>query len=416
MGLFRFVHAADLHLDTPFEGLAEIAPAWAERLRDASLQAFDALVDLCLERDAAFLLLAGDVYDGAERGIRAQLRLEAGVRRLSEAGVATLIVHGNHDPVGEGGFSAIESWPPGVTVFGSEAVTTVPIERDGETLAVVHGLSYARADTEENLSLRYRRSEGQGLQIGLLHCNVGSDADHAPYAPCSLEDLTRAGMDYWALGHVHRHHVLRSRAPWIVYPGNLQGRSPKPSERGAKGAVVVEVADGAVANVTHAALDVVRFVEVGLEVPFDADLAALRGALRDAAATRLAAEGRELVVTARLHGRTLLHPLLERDSTRRELLAGLRDESPAGLLWRSLEIETRRPLDRERVRGRGDFAADLLEEVDALLEAPGGLEALREPLQAVLARHGLPWPTVPDAEWLQRAEAIALDALEASES
>lgn len=110
MGTFRFVHAADLHLDTPFEGIGRVAPQIAEALRDASLNAWDALVRLTIDRDAAFLLLAGDIYDGAERGVRAQLRFVRGLERLAEHRIQTFIVHGNHDPLD--GWSAIRKWPP----------------------------------------------------------------------------------------------------------------------------------------------------------------------------------------------------------------------------------------------------------------------------------------------------------------
>src|SRR5262245_51374847 len=127
MSGFRFVHAADLHLDTPFEGLARTSPEVGAALRDASLQAFDALVELTLREDAAFLVIAGDVYDGAERGVRAQLRFLGGLRRLSEAGVQVLVTHGNHDPLD--GWSAIREWPAGVHVFSPEVVEQVPVER-----------------------------------------------------------------------------------------------------------------------------------------------------------------------------------------------------------------------------------------------------------------------------------------------
>ena len=116
---FSFVHAADLHLDTPFKGIGSTAPQVAEQLREASLAAFDSLVDLCLERRAAFLVVAGDIYDGPERGLRAQLRFRDGLARLSAAGISSFVVHGNHDPV-ETGWSALnDTWPERVTIFGA---------------------------------------------------------------------------------------------------------------------------------------------------------------------------------------------------------------------------------------------------------------------------------------------------------
>ena len=128
---FSFVHAADLHLDTPFKGIGSTAPHVAEQLREASLAAFDSLVELCLERRVAFLVVAGDIYDGPERGLRAQLRFRDGLARLSSAGISSFVVHGNHDPV-ETGWSALGGpWPERVTVFGTGTVKAVPVEVDG---------------------------------------------------------------------------------------------------------------------------------------------------------------------------------------------------------------------------------------------------------------------------------------------
>jgi DNA repair protein SbcD/Mre11 len=182
-----FVHAADLHLDTPFAGIARLDGDLAARLQRASLEAFEALVDLTLERDAAMLLLAGDVYDGAERGIRAQLTMHRELSRLAAADIRTCIVAGNHDPLD--GWSAIDSWPGLVTEFGATEPGIVEVERDGDLLAVVTGISYAQRDEHRNLARLLRRTGVDVLHIGLLHANVGSNPDHAPYAPCSVEDL-----------------------------------------------------------------------------------------------------------------------------------------------------------------------------------------------------------------------------------
>ncbi|MEX1265086.1 MAG: DNA repair exonuclease [Actinomycetota bacterium] len=131
---FCFIHAADLHLDTPFQGIGQVTPWVADALRDASLEAFDALVELALNRNAAFVVFAGDIYDGAERGVRAQLRFKRGLERLSDAGIWSFVVHGNHDPIATG-WSVIRSdWPELVKIFGSEIVDAVTVEKDGEPI------------------------------------------------------------------------------------------------------------------------------------------------------------------------------------------------------------------------------------------------------------------------------------------
>ena len=426
---FCFVHAADLHLDTPFEGIRGLAPEVGRSLRDASLDAFDALVDLCVECDAAFLLIAGDVYDGAERGLRAQLRFRHGLERLARLDVQVLVVHGNHDPTEEG-WSAIREWPRGTTVFGSERVEAVPVIRAGERIATVHGISYPRRDVSENLSLAFPRGradskEVSGLRIGLLHCNAGGNIEHAPYAACSVDDLVAADVDYWALGHVHARRTLSdgtNGAPWVVYPGNLQGRSPHPREQGAKGAVVVSVEDGPrgarVSSVDFRALDRVRFLPVSVDVSNEPDLGGVERTLQ-AYADDLRREhpGRGLVLCARLHGRSDLQRDLARAGSIAELLESLRDarrQDEPFVWWGTLSSDVSRPIDRDGLRARDDFCADLVGLVDGLREQPEELLRFAREAFAELPEEvrGVVLPEVVGDELpvlLRRAEQSALE-------
>src|SRR5436190_18870937 len=173
---FRFVHAADLHLDTPFASIGRVAPEIADRLRDASLEAFDALVRMTIERDAAFMVVAGDTYDNADRGVRAQLRFLRGVERLGESGIPVFVAHGTHDPLD--GWSAVRRAPDNLVVFGGEAVEAHTVLSDGAAAAQVYGISYGSRDVTENLALRFKRLDAPGLHIGVLHCNVGSQPEY----------------------------------------------------------------------------------------------------------------------------------------------------------------------------------------------------------------------------------------------
>lgn len=411
---FCFYHAADLHLDTPFGGLEQVAPELAEALREASLQAFDALIEQVIGDEAAFLLLAGDIYDGAQRGLRAQFRVQAGLQRLSQAGIPAFIVHGNHDPLG--GWSGIRVWPAGVHVFGAAEVSAVPVVRGGAPIATVHGISYPTAHVHENLARRFRRGTGPGLQIGLLHANVEGNADHAPYAPCTLDDLRAAGMDYWALGHVHARQVLAAGPTWVVYPGNLQGRSPKPSERGPKGAVRVEVVGGVVRDVVFVPLDRFRFVALDVDATALADLGALRQALAEGAeALAEAHAGRGLLIRARVHGKPSFHGDLLRPDAGSVLLRDLRDASEGRrphLWWEALRLETRAPLDHAALREGQDFTGELLRMADQLRVDSAALAALAARVDRPLPPTGGGEP----ADWqnlLDEAEALALDLLQA---
>ncbi len=393
MATFRFVHAADLHLDTPFHGLSRTAPAVAQALRDASLEAFDALIAWTLESEAQLLLLAGDIYDGAERGVRAQLRFRDGVERLSGAGIHTCVVHGNHDPLS--GWSAIREWPARCTVFGAEAVGAVAVkDAGGQLLATVYGQSYAQSATHDNLALGFKRGAPGGLHIGLLHCNVGGHADHAPYSPCTLDDLDAAGMDYWALGHVHTRKVWERGRSHVVYPGNLQGRSPHAGERGEKGAYLVQVEDDEIRELTFRALDRVRFEHLDVDLTESEDLYAVKSRCLEAADTARRQHGeRGVLLTATLRGRTAVHQDLARPGTVTDLLAELRDafdgESPF-LWWDLVRDRTRSPVHMQALSDRDDFLGALVRRSNALCASPDSLQAFIEEHTRQLTSRRLP--------------------------
>lgn len=417
---FRFVHAADLHLDTPFSGMARLSPEIADQLREASLEAFDDLVRLTIRVDAAFLLLAGDIYDGAERGLRAQLRLLRGFQRLSRRGIQVFVVHGNHDPAG--GWSAVRDWPAGVTIFEPGEVQRVAVEKDGQRLAVVQGISYGQRHETDNLALRFHPPEGAGLQVGLLHCHAGSDPAHAPYSPCRVEDLLSAGLDYWALGHLHRRRMLAEGGPWIAYPGNLQGRSLSPAETGPKGALVAEATDNSVRSVRFVALDRVRFVNEEILAGGLQDLAALNQALLDRAeAIRTEHEGRHLVLRTTLTGDGPLHTRLNRpgllDEMLEELRHGERRDGPL-FWWESIEDRTRSSRDLAALERRDDFSAAVFRLQRRLAADPGALRRFVEqqvgsaPLMHGMARRNRPLDETALQDLLGRALDRALDLLE----
>jgi exonuclease SbcD len=422
---FSFVHAADLHLDTPFHGVGEVAPYVAATLREASLRAFDAIIDLTIERDAAFLVVAGDVYDGAQRGLRAQLRFRDGLARLSRADISSFVVHGNHDPVTTGWSAIGSSWPELVTIFGSSRVETVPVVRGGQQIATIQGISYATAETTDNLALGFSRPDGPGLAVGVLHCNVdGVAGGYAAYSPCTLEDLRRTGLDYLALGHIHERKVIApgpGEHQWVVYPGNSQARSPRRSEQAPKGAVVVHVERGAVRDVEFVACDLVRFDELTCDIAGIRDLGELEDLLFSHANELLRSSGgRSLVLRARLQGRGTLHDDLSRPGSMLGLLQSLRDTTPNQepfIWWDAVSDETAGELDLTAIRGRGDFVADLLEVGDELIENNAALGELSEGLareapRLLAARISslLADPAALD-DLARRATLLAVDAL-----
>lgn len=421
MPSFCFLHAADLHLDTPFQGLGRVAPHVQGALQEASLRAWDRLVDLALAQEVAFVVLAGDLYDGADRGLRAQLRVRAGLQRLGDAGIETFVVHGNHDPLD--GWQAIEAdgWPDGVVVCPAGEVTSHEVVRDGVRLATLHGISYATRETTANLARRFPAAAGGGLHVGVLHATVGTQPDHSPYAPCTLDDLRRPGYDYWALGHVHGHDVL-AREPTVAYAGSLQGRSPKRTEQGAKGALVVEVVDDRIAGPPrHVPLDLVRFAALDVPVDEARDVAEIVDALL--AAGRASTDehgGRALVLRARLTGAPPASGDLRRDGALAEIVDALREADADASPWRwwdRVDDATTLAVDRATLAGQESFVGALVRHVDRVSGDPpppalpsGWVQALDDDLAGRIRGRGTAFQIDAAAE-LRAAEALALSLL-----
>lgn len=277
-GNLTFIHAADIHLDSPLHGLSRKDEAFSQLVRGATRKAFSNVVDLAIEEGAAFVVIAGDLYDGAWKDQSTGQFAIAQLARLARAGIRSVIVFGNHDA--ESRVSRHLTAPEGVYKLKSAKCETVLFDDLG---VAIHGRSYKEAATTENIASTYSRPVAGMLNVALLHTALDGHEGHANYAPCSLGELQAAGHDYWALGHVHE-HAIRSDHPHVVFAGNTQGRHVR--ETGAKGAVVVRVEDGVVVRAEHRATDEVRWAHarvdaIGARDPIEA-LSAIRDHLRPA--------------------------------------------------------------------------------------------------------------------------------------
>jgi DNA repair exonuclease SbcCD nuclease subunit len=237
----RFLHVADVHLDTSFAGRSEEV---RHRLRDASREAFRRAVEVALAEEVHAFLVAGDLFDGDRLSFRTERFLLDGLRRLVTAGVAVVYATGNHDPGRPGEGARPLPWPPGVHVAdGPEPRQVVVRNRVGTPVGRVTAAGHATTRVTEDLSRRFPRPAGDLPEVALLHTQVHDSpgsADHHPYAPSELARLAAAGYHYWALGHVHARRVL-SRDPPVVYAGSLQGIGW--GEPGAHGATLVDLSD-----------------------------------------------------------------------------------------------------------------------------------------------------------------------------
>ncbi|KAB1086066.1 DNA repair exonuclease [Neorhizobium galegae] len=296
MTSFRFIHAADLHLGSPFQGLALKDAAIAELFIEASRRAFSGLVDQAVERKVDFFIVAGDVYDGDWKDNKIGLFFNREVARLERAGIPVFLLKGNHDA--ESVITKTITLPKNVSEF--------PVNKPGSfkldhLKVALHGQGFAERSAVDNLALAYPKPEAGWFNIGVLHTSLTGREPHAPYAPCSVEDLRSRGYDYWALGHVHDFEIV-AEDPLVVFPGNLQGRSIR--EQGAKGAVLVTVEDS---RITHERIitDSARFAELVVAVEPDDNIPAIlrriENALEDVVERM---EGRPLALRIRLTGKS----------------------------------------------------------------------------------------------------------------
>jgi DNA repair protein SbcD/Mre11 len=231
--MFKFIHAADIHLDSPMRKLDYYEGVPVEKFRQATRRAFENLIQLAISESVAFVVIAGDLYDGDWKDYNTGLYLVSQMSRLRDAGISVFIVTGNHDAASN--ITKTLRFPDNVKIFPSDKPATFQMEN---LKVAIHGQSFASPAVKKDLASDYPKPIEGYYNIGLLHTCATGRAGHEPYAPCSPEDLKNKGYDYWALGHVHNHEVIEKYPP-IVFSGNIQGRHPR--ETGPKGCVMVTV-------------------------------------------------------------------------------------------------------------------------------------------------------------------------------
>ena len=239
----RFIHIADVHLDTAFACRSSDV---RNRLRKALREAFACCVDTAVSEKVDAVLIAGDLFDGTSLSFKTERFLLKRFRTLAKAGIQVIYATGNHDP-GDELPAATQDWPDAVTVIRTGDPVLVEVgRRSGEVVGYVSGVGHTTSHETEDLSHRLKpRADTSLPQVALLHTQVTSATEshvHQPYAPSSVDDLRSAGFHYWAIGHVHTRQQLPD-VSYIRYSGNLQGRHPR--ELGAKGGLLVDLTDPA---------------------------------------------------------------------------------------------------------------------------------------------------------------------------
>ena len=398
--MVRFLHTADIHLDSPLRGLSAYEGAPVDLLRTATRRAFSQLVDMAIEEDVDFVVIAGDLYDGDWRDYNTGLFFVREMGRLNQAEIPVFLVYGNHDAESE--ITKQLTLPKNVKSFSAKKPETHRLE---EIDVALHGQSFRFAATTENLAVGYPDPVTGCLNIGVLHTALEGHPAHATYAPCSLAELQSKGYDYWALGHVHE-YAIHSEDPWVVFPGNLQGRHIR--ELGPRGAVMVS-ADTDGISLERVFVDVVRWFHVEVDVSeaqtFD-DVVAFVGKRFDEV---VAGEPEDVTIVARvtLTGATSLHGDLFRleNQVRAEVLSQANAFGEEVLWVEKVHLDTSPQLDRDALKARSDAIADLQDMLDLAVDNEAFIESLAVELQQLVNRSPRAlFDAVPDLDAVRRGD------------
>lgn len=405
MKAIKFIHTADLHLDTPFYGLQDKLPnSIFERVKESSFLSLKRIIDLAIKENVDFILISGDLYDGENRSLKAQLKLCKELERLQEHSISAFIIHGNHDHLG-GSWTTI-NWPEN-TVFFSSNVMVSSFQKANSTTHI-YGFSYPRRSVKESMVDQYVKQEDADFHIGMLHGNLEGQVDHDSYAPFKLQQLLEKDFDYWALGHIHKRNILHER-PYIIYPGNIQGRHSK--ELGEKGCFLIQLSEGE---------QEVEFVPTA-EIIWKEETISIDQLHRvDELITKVETLKNEFrstyscgtFLSLELAGNGDLHSFLREEENISELLEVFREneEDQTAFVWiTKLKVHTLSEWNREQLVKESGFIGDLLFHMDEFQEYEEALAPLYKHRQAKKVLHAL--TEEEKKELLAEAEKILLENL-----
>jgi DNA repair protein SbcD/Mre11 len=416
----KFLHAADIHLDSPLRGLERYEGAPVEKIRLASRSALENLVAFAIEQRVDFVLLAGDTFDRDGKDWNTALFFAKQMSRLAEAKIPVLMISGNHDALSK--MTRSVPLPRNVTLLGTKRSETARLD---DLQVAIHGQSFQNADVPENMVLHYPAAVRGWFNIGLLHTSLDLDGgEHARYAPCKLADLEEREYDYWALGHIHQRHS-RGISPRVEYPGNVQGRHIR--ETGAKGCLLVAIDSSHSVTTEFQPLDVFRWEQCLVDAAdaADGDELLLRFQ-KQAAILSEGHEGMPLGLRVTFRGRCAAHGELRRapEQWTNQVRAAVSEVSRDNIWVEKVRIETASESPREaRDDGPLGELSQLLSDIcgsdDQLRELEGELADLRGKLPLEL-REGPEAIPLDDPSWLrqlvQEAEPMLVGRLTKEEA
>jgi DNA repair protein SbcD/Mre11 len=376
---FSFIHAADIHLDSPLTGLEQYEGAPVDKIRSATRDAFKNLVDTAIENRVMFVIIAGDLYDGDWKDYNTGLFFASQMVRLQKAQIKVFLIRGNHDAASL--ITKELKLPENVIEFSTRQAESYLLEDLG---VAIHGQGFASRSVEENLVKNYpRRKEGY-LNIGVLHTSATGREGHENYAPCSIDDMKEKGYDYWALGHIHLRELLHEKEPVILFPGNIQGRHIK--ETGDKGCTLVTVENGAIETLTHLSLDVLRWELCEVDASECESMEDLMDKARYALEKKYQeVEGRFLAVRFLLFGVTKVHQelIVDKDHVINNIRS-LSLEVGLGDVWvEKVKIETSRQVNIEELKAQHTPVAVILDYIKEVAADDELLVALLSEIQDI---------------------------------
>lgn len=378
----KFIHAADIHLDSPLTGLSAYSDAPVEMLRNATRDAFTNLVTEAIEQRVDFMVIAGDLYDGTWKDHNTGIYFCREMGRLKKAGIPVYLLFGNHDAESE--MTKKLQWPENVFAFDSRKPKTFLID---SLKVALHGHSFKDRETTENLVTGYPAPMRGMFNIGVLHTALEGNSAHAAYAPCSLDELHAKGYHYWALGHVHEHQIWRG-ASTVVFPGNLQGRHIR--ETGARGAILVTADETGVQKVERLFVDVLRWHALEIDAADCRSLFDVGNAIREGLEELIAHHPAAIPAAVRVTiiGKTEAHgDLFGLESQLRLEVLAIAAAIGTDRLWiEKVKVATSAVDDGEAARMRGDALSDLQNILDAADTDADFLKSLKEDLLGLVTK------------------------------
>jgi DNA repair exonuclease SbcCD nuclease subunit len=361
----KFIHTADLHLDTPFKGLSVWNSELSRRLKDATFKSFKRIIDACIERKVDFLVISGDIFDSDNKSLAGHLRFIPELKRLADKGIPTYLVCGNHDPYNH--WIKELKLPENVYCFDPEECGYKTFIKGGIPVADIYGMSFGESKITQNLADRYKLSPSPApVSIAVLHGSVGEPGPHASYAPFTVNDVLDKGFDYWALGHIHKSRVIRDKTPVMIYPGNPQGRDF--GETGKKGCYLVTINEGQQPSYEFIPTQIIRFEDVTIDITGVQQAEELDLKIRNACNSVHDHDGKtNMMLRIALTGRTALHSKLELPGEIEQLTELFNEGQLSGdsFVWiDSIELNTYPDIDPDELKKEPGFTSEVLKVFD----------------------------------------------------